>query len=332
MAVVRAVLLGALGVADMALPPLATLFAGDPVNTTVGTFWNDDVVHYQLETSVADSVALCFVRGLLVCLCLCCDGHMRSVARVVSILSIVYLLVKASVCENWHYAYTYIIYISELMFGMAQGVMLSQAINVLCDRAAAARKGAAAAAASKKAMTGGDVESGVGGTSNTVRLLDPLADGDNAGGKPSSSSSSGAGVGGSRSSKRPSSQKKTAHACRLIRLAGPEKWHLLAGTLCLAAASVGLMLVPAQFGQLIKVISNNTGDVDTHLVELRTSVLCVCICGRVTSSGTGGLLLFLPPVRSMVRCAAIMPRTYNPPCARTIERREMTAVTFSAGR
>ena len=257
----RSVILALTAAIDVGLPSISTVFAGNPANATLDAFWEIDVVTFELETSVADTIVLCCLRGLLIYCCFCCDGAMRTAARLVSILSGVYLLVKVSICENWDFAYTYIIYIAVLTSGVLQGIFLDRPVNLCCKG-----KGVDAAEAKYKAVTAGDLESG-----SERRLLDPLAGADASTGK----ASGGGATKDEDDSEGEKPKVKTVHACRLVKLAGPEKWILVAGTLCLIGASVGLMLVPSKFGELIKLIANNTApqDVSSHLAELQINVL-----------------------------------------------------------
>lgn len=261
MSVVRAALVGLLSVTDIVLPPTATIFAGNPKNATFDAFLEIDVTYFNLETSVADTIILCAFRGFLTALCFCADGPIRTLARLVGILSTVYLLIKISICNNWAYAYTYIIYAAVLTIGILQSIFLDRRVNVCCHKKGSKHS---------KAATAGDIEQG-----NEKPLLDPLASNEN---PPDSTA-------GKEKKDKISTKPKSVHACRLIRLAGPEKWILAAGTLCLVLASVGLMLIPQQFGGMIALIANNSDaqDVQTHLSELQWSVLYLLLINLGTA-------------------------------------------------
>lgn len=265
MSAFRAAVLTVMATVDCVVPPVATITASNPQNSTLSELWDFNVVHFNLATSVMDTIILCAFRGLLIVFCLCCDGHVRTVARLIAILSTVYLLVKISICENWDFAYTYIIYFCALTMGCFQGIFLDRPLRLCC-------KSPEVTSIPYKAVTGGDVENGIA----SRRLLDPLAGQEKIGKQVDEEEEK------QDPKKKP---KKKINACRLVQLAGPEKWILIAGTLCLIGASVGLMLVPAKFGTLIELISNNTdpSDVDKHLAELQINILYLLLINLSTA-------------------------------------------------
>ena len=170
------VILLALAVMDIALPSVSTVFAGNPANNTLDAFMEIDVRYFQIETSVADTIILCAFRGLLIVFCTCCDQPLRTVARVVAILSQVYLLVKVSVCYNWDFAYTYIIYITMLLSGVVQAILLDRPLNICCKRNTCKKPSTDSHGSSsngKKVSSTDDIEVG-----KNTPLLDPLAGGD----------------------------------------------------------------------------------------------------------------------------------------------------------